>query len=107
MKRASASVPISLGVVPEAISAWKPETAPQAMVMKRKGKSAPDQTGPVPSTKWVSAGLSSLGATKIMPIANPSVLTATEDSRARGGMRVWADAKWGGDPAQAGRADPA
>jgi hypothetical protein len=38
-------------VVPEEISAWKPETEPQAMVMKRNGKSAPAKTGPEPSMK--------------------------------------------------------
>ncbi len=36
------------GVVPEAISAWKPESAPQAMVMNRNGKSFPANTGPSP-----------------------------------------------------------
>ena len=51
MKRAFASLSISFGVVPEEIRAWKPDTAPQAMVMNRNGNSAPDQTGPVPSTK--------------------------------------------------------
>ena len=36
------------GVVPEEISAWKPETAPQAMVMKRNGNNAPEiQAGTV------------------------------------------------------------
>ena len=48
MKRAFASLSISLGVVPEEMRAWKPETAPQAMVIKRKGKRLPDQTGPLP-----------------------------------------------------------
>jgi hypothetical protein len=31
-----------LGVVPDEISAWKPETAPQAMVMNRKGNRLPE-----------------------------------------------------------------
>ena len=37
---------ISLGVVPLEIRAWKPLMAPQAMVMKAKGKIFPAKTGP-------------------------------------------------------------
>jgi hypothetical protein len=40
-------------VVPEAISEWNPEIAPQAMVMKQNGKILPAKIGPVPSTKRV------------------------------------------------------
>ena len=36
------------GVVPEAISAWNPETAPQAIVMKTNGNRLPGTTGPSP-----------------------------------------------------------
>ena len=36
--RASVSRASSFGVVPDAISAWKPEIAPQAIVMNAKGK---------------------------------------------------------------------
>ena len=32
--------------MPEEMRAWKPETAPQAMVMKQKGKILPAKTGP-------------------------------------------------------------
>ncbi|MNG28828.1 hypothetical protein D3C84_1141490 [compost metagenome] len=64
----------SLGVVPELISAWKPETAPQAMVMKRKGNRVPFHTGPVPSTNWVSAGIFSSGARIRMPMARPTMV---------------------------------
>ena len=35
------------GVVPEAISAWKPDSAPQAIVMNRNGNSEPANTGTV------------------------------------------------------------
>ena len=51
------------GVVPEEISAWKPETAPHAMVMNRNGNSLPENTGPVPSRKRVVAGIARFGAT--------------------------------------------
>ena len=47
---------IILGVVPEEISEWNPEMAPQAMVMKQNGKILPAKIGPVPSTKRVKAG---------------------------------------------------
>jgi hypothetical protein len=57
-------------VVPEAISAWKPDTAPQAMVMNRNGNMLPFHTGPVPSANWVSAGMRSSGITITMPIAS-------------------------------------
>ena len=48
MKRACDSFSIILGVVPEEISEWNPDTAPQAMVMNKKGKRLPDHTGPLP-----------------------------------------------------------
>ncbi len=57
-------------MVPEEISAWKPETAPQAMVMNRNGNRVPFQTGPVPSVNCVSAGIFSSGARIRMPIAS-------------------------------------
>ena len=38
MRGASVSRRSILGVVPEATSEWKPLIAPQAMVMKQKGK---------------------------------------------------------------------
>ncbi|MNF07308.1 hypothetical protein D3C80_2074630 [compost metagenome] len=63
-----------MGVVPDAISAWKPDTAPQAMVMNRNGNRLPDQTGPVPSTNCVSAGIFNSGATTTMPIAKPRIV---------------------------------
>ena len=73
MKRTLASVSISFGVVPDEIRPWKPETAPQAMVMNRNGKSAPDQTGPLPSTNFVIAGIFRPGATNRMPRARQAI----------------------------------
>ena len=46
MKRAWLSLSSILGVVPEEISAWKPDSAPHAMVMNTNGKSLPANTGP-------------------------------------------------------------
>lgn len=53
--------------------AWKPDTAPHAMVMNRKGKSGPAQTGPLPSMNLVSAGIFSGGAMMMMPIASATI----------------------------------
>ena len=50
------SLSIIFGVVPEEMSEWKPETAPQAMVMKRNGNRLPEKTGPVPSMNRVDVG---------------------------------------------------
>ena len=74
MKRACASFSSIFGVVPDEISAWKPDTAPQAMVMNRKGNRLPDQTGPVPSTNCVTAGICRSGATIRMPIASATMV---------------------------------
>src|SRR5665648_791831 len=40
------SLPIIFGVVPEAINAWNPDNAPQAIVMNTNGNSFPANTGP-------------------------------------------------------------
>ena len=40
---------IIFGVVPDAISEWNPEIAPQAMVMNMNGKSWPGMIGPPPA----------------------------------------------------------
>ena len=64
------SLEIIFGVVPEEISAWNPEIAPQAMVMKQNGKILPAKIGPVPSTKRVSAGRAICGRTRMMPTAS-------------------------------------
>jgi hypothetical protein len=55
--------------VPLEISAWKPEIAPHATVMKANGNSLPANTGPLPSTNCVTAGILSGGIT--MRIAVP------------------------------------
>ena len=70
MRRASLSRVSILGVVPEATRAWKPLIAPQAMVMKAKGKSLPAKTGPVPSMNRVIAGMLSGGSTSRIPSAS-------------------------------------
>ena len=56
MGQACDSLAIIFGVVPEEMSEWKPEMAPQAMVMKQNGKSLPAKMGPVPSTNCVRGG---------------------------------------------------
>ncbi|MNE29623.1 hypothetical protein D3C80_1231130 [compost metagenome] len=61
-------------MVPELISAWKPDTAPQATVMNRNGNSAPFHTGPVPSMKWVTAGIFRSGAMTRIPIARATMV---------------------------------
>ena len=62
------------GVVPEAIRAWKPERAPQAMVMKRNGKSLPAKTGPLPAVaNEVTASFSSVGRASTMPTASSTI----------------------------------
>jgi hypothetical protein len=73
MTRMSFSFAMSLGVVPDAMSEWKPDTAAQAMVMKQKGNTAPANTGPVPSMNRVIAGIFSVGASTT--IAMPSAAT--------------------------------
>jgi hypothetical protein len=70
----SRSLSIILGVVPEEISAWNPDTDPQAMVMKRNGNSEPLHTGPVPSTKRVSAGICSCGIATSTATASSAIV---------------------------------
>ena len=78
--RASLSRVSILGVVPEAISEWKPEIAPQATVMKANGKTLPPNSGPVPSTNWVSGGIRVGGCSAMIPTASsamvPSLMNA-------------------------------
>ena len=71
MSRSSVS---SLGVVPELTSAWKPEIAPQAMVMNTNGNSLPAKIGPVPSTNCVSAGMCSTGFSQMMATASSTTV---------------------------------
>ena len=59
------------GVVPEAISAWKPDSAPQAMVMNTNGNSAPANTGPSPlEANFVTGSFSITGSVTTMPTAS-------------------------------------
>ena len=61
-------------MVPEAISEWKPEIAPQATVMKAKGKTLPPKTGPLPSVKRVSGGIRVGGCSATMPTASATIV---------------------------------
>ena len=61
---------MSFGVVPLAISAWKPEIAPQAIVMKTNGNTLPPKSGPLPSTNGVSAGILICGCVSTIAIAS-------------------------------------
>jgi hypothetical protein len=48
---------MSFGVVPLEIKEWNPLIAPQAIVMKAKGKILPAKIGPDPSTNRVNGGM--------------------------------------------------
>ena len=66
---------IIFGVVPEAISAWKPDSAPQAMVMNTNGNSAPAKTGPVAvEANSVTASFCSTGAAISTPTASSAMV---------------------------------
>ncbi len=51
-------------------SAWKPDMAPQAMVMNTNGNSAPQKIGPVPSMNCVNAGMCIVGRITMTAIAS-------------------------------------
>ena len=70
----SDSLSIIFGVVPELISAWKPEMAPHAMVMKQNGNSGPGMIGPPPPANSLSAGIFNSGLTMITPIASRKIV---------------------------------
>ncbi len=55
--RISLHLSTSFGVVPEPMKAWKPEMAPQAMVIEMNGHTGPARTGPPPCMKSVRAGI--------------------------------------------------
>ena len=74
--RTSASLPISFGVVPLDTSAWKPEIAPQAMVMNTNGNSSPPKIGPVPSMNCVIAGMWISGRMITIAIASSTTCRA-------------------------------
>ncbi len=66
---------MSLGVVPEATSAWKPESAPQAMVMNTNGNRGPAKTGPVPvKANSVARGIWIGGRVIAMPTASRAIV---------------------------------
>ena len=65
---------MSFGVVPLETSAWKPETAPQAMVMKTNGNILPPNSGPWPSTNDVSAGILICGCNSRIAIASSATV---------------------------------
>ena len=69
MKRTCVSFSIIFGVVPEAISEWKPDSAPQAIVMNTNGNSAPANTGPSPlEANSVTGSFFITGSVTMMPI---------------------------------------
>ncbi len=74
MNGISFSFSIIFGVVPDAISECQPDTEPQAMVMNRNGNRLPAQTGPLPSTNRVTAGICRSGRTIRMPIASSTMV---------------------------------
>ena len=76
MKRTCVSFSIIFGVVPEAISAWKPDSAPQAMVMNTNGNSAPGEDRA--RRRWrrtsVTASFCITGSVTRMPIASSTIV---------------------------------
>ena len=70
----SFSLAIIFGVVPEPMMAWKPDSAPQAMVMNRNGNAAPGITGPPPEMYGVNAGICSAGLMNTMPTASAAMV---------------------------------
>ena len=74
MLRMFDSLSSSFGVVPEEISAWKPEMAPQAMVMNTNGNNVPAKTRPVPSMNFVIFGMCNSGATQMTATAKTATV---------------------------------
>ncbi|GGX26910.1 hypothetical protein GCM10010321_47060 [Streptomyces chartreusis] len=61
--------------MPEEMSAWKPDRAPQAMVMKTNGNSDPAKTGPSPrEAKSVIGSIFSVGRATITPRASRKIV---------------------------------
>ena len=66
---------MSFGVVPLDTSAWKPEMAPQAIVMNTNGNSAPANTGPSPElANFVTASFCITGSVTRMPMASRMIV---------------------------------
>ena len=75
MKRTCVSFSIIFGVVPEAISAWKPDRAPQAMMMNTNGNRDPANTGPSPlEANGVTASFCITGSVTRMPTASSTIV---------------------------------
>ena len=75
MMRAWLSFSSNFGVVPEAINEWKPDSAPQAMVMNRNGNSAPAKAGPWPlCANSLTAGACITGRAITMPAASSTMV---------------------------------
>ena len=75
MMRAWLSFWMSFGVVPDEMSAWKPDNAPHAIVMNRNGNSEPAKTGPLPCLpNDVIAGMSIAGRAMTMPSASRTIV---------------------------------
>ncbi len=72
--RVSVSRAMSLGVVPLEIKEWKPLMAPHAIVIKAKGKIFPANTGPVPSTNRVNAGICRVGCSATIPTPSKAMV---------------------------------
>jgi hypothetical protein len=70
----SDSLLIIFGVVPEAMSEWNPEMAPQAMVMKANGNKVPGMMGPPPAANSVNAGIFIVGFTIVTPITRKATV---------------------------------
>ena len=75
MKRTCVSFWIIFGVVPEAISEWKPDSAPHAIVMNTNGNSEPANTGPSPlEANSVTRSFCIAGSVTTMPIASSTIV---------------------------------
>src|ERR1051326_6966627 len=74
MGRMSVSHSTIFEVVPVETSAWNPEMAPQAMVMKTNGNRGPGITGPPPPMYWEKAGACSFGLRIITPTTRNAIV---------------------------------
>ena len=61
-------------MVPDAISEWKPEIAPQATVMKAKGKTLPPKTGPAAVDELRQRRHQGGGCIATIPIASATMV---------------------------------
>ncbi len=62
-------------MVPEETREWKPDSAPQAMVMKTNGNIEPAKTGPSPlEAKSVTAGIFRVGSATTTPRASSPIV---------------------------------